>query len=107
MEAFPPGSVLSVQELDRTPLKERLAARSRNRHREGDGHRGQRTVDHSGEGERILIVAPQPFYQDRGTPIALRQVLERSEERRVGKECRSRWARYHHKRKSTISAVGM
>src|SRR5688572_2334749 len=76
MEAFPPGSVLSVQELDRTPLKERLAARSRNRHREGDGHRGQRTVDHSGEGERILIVAPQPFYQDRGTPIALRQVLE-------------------------------
>lgn len=25
---------------------------------------------------RILIVAPQPFYEDRGTPIALRQVLE-------------------------------
>jgi glycosyltransferase involved in cell wall biosynthesis len=25
---------------------------------------------------RILVVAPQPFYQDRGTPIALRQVLE-------------------------------
>ena len=24
---------------------------------------------------RILVVAPQPFYQDRGTPIALRQVL--------------------------------
>ncbi len=27
-------------------------------------------------GRRILVVAPQPFYQDRGTPIALRQVLE-------------------------------
>jgi glycosyltransferase involved in cell wall biosynthesis len=25
---------------------------------------------------RILVVAPQPFYEDRGTPIALRQVLE-------------------------------
>jgi glycosyltransferase involved in cell wall biosynthesis len=25
---------------------------------------------------RVLVVAPQPFYQDRGTPIALRQVLE-------------------------------
>lgn len=25
---------------------------------------------------RILVVAPQPFYQDRGTPIALRQVLQ-------------------------------
>jgi glycosyltransferase involved in cell wall biosynthesis len=24
---------------------------------------------------RILVVAPQPFYQDRGTPIAMRQVL--------------------------------
>jgi len=24
---------------------------------------------------RILVVAPQPFYQDRGTPIAIRQVL--------------------------------
>jgi glycosyltransferase involved in cell wall biosynthesis len=26
-------------------------------------------------GPRILVVAPQPFYQDRGTPIAMRQVL--------------------------------
>jgi glycosyltransferase involved in cell wall biosynthesis len=26
-------------------------------------------------GPRILLVAPQPFYQDRGTPIAVRQVL--------------------------------
>lgn len=25
---------------------------------------------------RVLLVAPQPFYQDRGTPIALRHVLE-------------------------------
>ena len=25
---------------------------------------------------RVLLVAPQPFYQDRGTPIAIRQVLE-------------------------------
>ncbi len=25
---------------------------------------------------RILVVSPQPFYQDRGTPIALRQVIE-------------------------------
>jgi glycosyltransferase involved in cell wall biosynthesis len=25
---------------------------------------------------RVLLVAPEPFYQDRGTPIAIRQVLE-------------------------------
>src|SRR5262245_34490578 len=25
---------------------------------------------------RILVVAPQPFYQDRGTPIAVHQVLQ-------------------------------
>jgi hypothetical protein len=27
-------------------------------------------------GRRILVVAPQPFYEDRGTPIAVRQVLQ-------------------------------
>jgi glycosyltransferase involved in cell wall biosynthesis len=27
-------------------------------------------------GPRVLFVAPQPFYQDRGTPIAVRQVLQ-------------------------------
>jgi glycosyltransferase involved in cell wall biosynthesis len=26
--------------------------------------------------ERVLVIAPQPFYQDRGTPIAVRLVLE-------------------------------
>ena len=30
---------------------------------------------------RILVVAPQPFYQDRGTPIALRNVLEAASQR--------------------------
>jgi len=30
---------------------------------------------------RILVVAPQPFYQDRGTPIALRKVLEAASSR--------------------------
>ena len=31
-----------------------------------------------------------------GTPLyQIREVLERSEERRVGKECRSRWSPYH------------
>ena len=28
-------------------------------------------------------------------PVAGKDVLERSEERRVGKECRSRWSPYH------------
>ncbi len=54
----------------------------------GDGHpkpppQGKNTL-HSpstgrigdGAGRRILVVAPQPFYADRGTPIALRKVLE-------------------------------
>ncbi len=43
-------------------------------HHRATGHRASeaaRTAD-----RRILVVAPQPFYQDRGTPIALRQVLE-------------------------------
>jgi glycosyltransferase involved in cell wall biosynthesis len=29
-----------------------------------------------GHTRRILVVAPQPFYEDRGTPIAVRQVLQ-------------------------------
>src|SRR5690625_7976624 len=29
-------------------------------------------------------------------------IVSRSEERRVGKECRSRWARYHYKKKIEI-----
>ena len=27
-------------------------------------------------GSRVLVVAPQPFYEDRGTPIAVRQLLQ-------------------------------
>ena len=38
------------------------------------GHGGSQVA--RGAARRILVVAPQPFYQDRGTPIALRQVLE-------------------------------
>jgi glycosyltransferase involved in cell wall biosynthesis len=39
-------------------------------------------LSRSGEiaARRILVVAPQPFYQDRGTPIALRQVLQAASE---------------------------
>jgi glycosyltransferase involved in cell wall biosynthesis len=33
-------------------------------------------VDRSQRVDRILMIAPQPFYQDRGTPIALRHVLQ-------------------------------
>jgi glycosyltransferase involved in cell wall biosynthesis len=41
-----------------------------------------RLLAYSGElaARRILVVAPQPFYQDRGTPIALRQVLQAASE---------------------------
>jgi glycosyltransferase involved in cell wall biosynthesis len=30
----------------------------------------------AGSGRRVLLVAPQPFYEDRGTPIAVRHVVE-------------------------------
>src|SRR5215813_15205196 len=38
---------------------------------------------------------------DAGRDVAERHQL-RSEERRVGKECRSRWSRYHSKKKTTV-----
>ena len=33
--------------------------------------------------------------EDKANPIAASETLLRSEERRVGKECRSRWSPYH------------
>ena len=40
-------------------------------------HRSQPTlVSSRPASRRILIVAPQPFYQDRGTPICVRQVID-------------------------------
>lgn len=40
-------------------------------------HRIQPTVLPEGHARRrVLIVAPQPFYQDRGTPICVRQVID-------------------------------
>src|SRR5690349_25167844 len=33
-----------------------------------------------------------------------RQLTSRSEERRVGKECRSRWSPYHYKKKKQVSS---
>lgn len=43
---------------------------------------GARRLSRSGAiaSRRILVVSPQPFYQDRGTPIALRQVLQAASE---------------------------
>lgn len=38
-------------------------------------------TDSSEKPGRILVLAPQPFYRDRGTPIALRRVLEAASER--------------------------
>src|SRR5215813_14908881 len=34
------------------------------------------------------------------TAFAIKEAAERSEERRVGKECRSRWSPYHHQQKN-------
>lgn len=44
----------------------------------GDAVQASPLPERNGEGRagRVLVVAPQPFYQDRGTPIAVRQVLE-------------------------------
>ena len=42
-------------------------------------------------------LSPQDFYYPRNEMIftALADAILRSEERRVGKECRSRWSPYH------------
>src|ERR1039457_2152873 len=41
---------------------------------------------------RVMVFPPIHFKK---TPLCIRLSLSRSEERRVGKECRSRWSPYH------------
>src|SRR2546422_11633005 len=43
---------------------------------------------------------------DRVKEGQLLALIERSEERRVGKECRSRWSPYHSKKKKKITVYG-
>ncbi len=66
-----------VQEIEGTLLKEHMELRTAGPRPSGDRHAPPGTSEVGRvAGRRILVVAPQPFYQDRGTPIALRQVLE-------------------------------
>ena len=46
-------------------------------------------------GRRILLLYGPPSSGKSQLVILLKRGLERSEERRVGKECRSRWSPYH------------
>jgi glycosyltransferase involved in cell wall biosynthesis len=66
-----------VQEIEETLLKEQPGLRTAAPRPGGDRPLGNRGIEVARVADRrILVVAPQPFYQDRGTPIALRQVLE-------------------------------
>src|SRR5712691_11967411 len=59
-----------------TPAGALLGAGTRWRaDREGAGWSSERSVAEPPR-PRVLFVAPQPFYEDRGTPIAVRQVLQ-------------------------------
>ena len=53
----------------------------------------------SGTGKTSLLTKLIPLLKDRGIRLAAikhtHHNFERSEERRVGKECRSRWSPYH------------
>src|SRR2546430_16701518 len=55
--------------------------------RAGGERGGERLREGEGVAGRRVVVRPQ-------LPAGL-EYLERSEERRVGKECRSRWSPYH------------
>ena len=66
-----------MQEIEGTLLKDHMEVRTAGPRPSGDCHAGHGGTEVARVADRrILVVAPQPFYQDRGTPIALRQVLE-------------------------------
>src|SRR5690554_8172072 len=54
--------------------------------------------------EMVLIKDSPVISRGLGKPIIPSRV-GRSEERRVGKECRSRWALYHEKKKENVCGV--
>src|SRR5688572_31004582 len=55
----------------------------------------QRVRDHPGAEQDRERVASSPVARPAGRRRAVRGCGVRSEERRVGKECRSRWSAYH------------
>ena len=64
---------------------------------EGEGHKilldcGQ---FQGGKTQEKLNAEPFPFDIDELEDVVLSHASSRSEERRVGKECRSRWSPYH------------
>jgi len=44
---------------------------------------------------RVLAMAPEDQTNEAGDNLDPHAIWDRSEERRVGKECRSRWSPYH------------
>src|SRR5476649_539228 len=52
-----------------------------------------RAADHAARRRRLHVIVGEEVSSRDGHIIGL--FLERSEERRVGKECRSRWSPYH------------
>src|SRR3712207_9448652 len=79
------------------PIKPRALAAPMHTHR----HEDEYTYVLEGEigfqiGEEVLVAQPGDLvFKPRGVPHAFWNATDRSEERRVGKECRSRWSTYH------------
>ena len=55
----------------------------------------EQTVSRSEKNSRLCEIKKLPVHETRKTVKIPEQYLLRSEERRVGKECRSRWSPYH------------
>jgi len=56
---------------------------------------GNITVDAAIVGAGITGITTAMLLSEAGRRVAVIEAKERSEERRVGKECRSRWSPYH------------
>src|SRR5438067_12235038 len=61
---------------------------------------GQQTADHCGRIGRSFRSHSFREHVESDEPVIFERALWRSEERRVGKECRSRWSTYHEKKKN-------
>src|SRR5260370_13628985 len=77
------------------PISAQMCSRSTPPRRRPRAHLGGGRLVHPGPGWRDRRPARNRGVLHGAGPLALRDRQRRSEERRVGKECRSRWSPYH------------
>ena len=89
------GEQLGGEELDSSAAWVAKSRRQEAERKEGTARKPRRKARPAGTSDRFDEMDEEVQGQSQVAGAQLSHSLERSEERRVGKECRSRWSPYH------------